>query len=518
MVAKGKATAKGKNQVVKVAKGQYVELAFEGEDQILTFLGQFGNTPATATHGDRRTVSTTPATAGPLHNQIPQPEPRASTTRRSGRRTSARPTTRTCSSTRASEPVDGELVPRAVVGPLQRRRLRQRLGPGPEQRGRIRQQLLRRHRLHARHRAVHGRPGRPPGATADRQRQDRRRRSTPSWRTFDVWDRYDYDGDSNFDEPDGYIDHFQSVHAGEGEETGGGAQGTDAIWSHRSYANSPGFRLRRARRSAAWPFGGLPIGSSSKWIGDYTDRAGERRRRRLRARVRPRPRSAGRVRHQRQHRRRREQHRLVDPVVAGLVRHGRPTTCGSVPGRHDHLGAVVLGWLDNDVVAAGASTQRSSSARPSTTPSRPRRLVVLPDKSTSNVGDPQPGVGTFYYSGQGQQPRHHDDQDRSPSATGRHADRSRPSTTSRKAWTTRTSRYRPTVGANVVNIHRARAPTDANGRLGRDRVVGPDRDDLSARTSVAGHQQHLAPTPTDGGVQVPLLDGRRRRRPGLRGR
>ena len=30
---------------------------------------------------------------------------------------------------------------------------------------------------------------------------------------FDVWDRYDFNGDGNFDEPDGYIDHFQSVHA-----------------------------------------------------------------------------------------------------------------------------------------------------------------------------------------------------------------------------------------------------------------------------------------------------------------
>ena len=31
---------------------------------------------------------------------------------------------------------------------------------------------------------------------------------------FDVWDRYDWDGDGNFDEPDGYIDHLQIVHAG----------------------------------------------------------------------------------------------------------------------------------------------------------------------------------------------------------------------------------------------------------------------------------------------------------------
>jgi immune inhibitor A len=51
--------------------------------------------------------------------------------------------------------------------------------------------------------------------------------------TFDVWDRYDYDHDGNFDEPDGYIDHFQIVHAGAGEETGGGALGANAIWSHR---------------------------------------------------------------------------------------------------------------------------------------------------------------------------------------------------------------------------------------------------------------------------------------------
>jgi immune inhibitor A len=52
-------------------------------------------------------------------------------------------------------------------------------------------------------------------------------------KTFDVADRYDYDKDGNFDEPDGYIDHFQIVHAGAGEETGGGILGADAIWSHR---------------------------------------------------------------------------------------------------------------------------------------------------------------------------------------------------------------------------------------------------------------------------------------------
>lgn len=84
---------------------------------------------------------------------------------------------------------------------------------------------------------------------------------------FDVWDRYDYDGDSNFDEPDGYIDHFQSVHAGEGEETGGGAQGTDAIWSHRWSAF---YNLIGSAGPAFNKFGGTQIGNSNFWVFDYT--------------------------------------------------------------------------------------------------------------------------------------------------------------------------------------------------------------------------------------------------------
>jgi M6 family metalloprotease-like protein len=83
----------------------------------------------------------------------------------------------------------------------------------------------------------------------------------------DVWDRYDYDGDGNFDEPDGYIDHFQSVHAGDGEETGGGAQGSNAIWSHRWYAfyNNIGFTGPAGNLG-----GGIRVGGSDYWVGDYT--------------------------------------------------------------------------------------------------------------------------------------------------------------------------------------------------------------------------------------------------------
>jgi immune inhibitor A len=89
---------------------------------------------------------------------------------------------------------------------------------------------------------------------------------------FDVWDRYDYNGNGNFNEPDHYIDHFQLVHAGEGEETGGGAQGADAIWSHRWYAfyNNIGATGPGQTIPGAPKLGGIRIGLSDYWIGDYT--------------------------------------------------------------------------------------------------------------------------------------------------------------------------------------------------------------------------------------------------------
>ncbi|CAN7352098.1 immune inhibitor A [Terrabacter sp. LjRoot27] len=84
---------------------------------------------------------------------------------------------------------------------------------------------------------------------------------------FDKVDRYDYDGDGDFNEPDGYIDHFQAIHAGEGEEAGGGAQGVNAIWSHRWYA----FSTDAGKTGPDFnKLGGVPLGTSGMWIGDYT--------------------------------------------------------------------------------------------------------------------------------------------------------------------------------------------------------------------------------------------------------
>ncbi len=50
---------------------------------------------------------------------------------------------------------------------------------------------------------------------------------------YDKEDRYDLDGDGNYREPDGLVDHLMVVHSSVGEEAGGGSLGGDAIWSHR---------------------------------------------------------------------------------------------------------------------------------------------------------------------------------------------------------------------------------------------------------------------------------------------
>ncbi|GAB3274890.1 immune inhibitor A domain-containing protein [Microbacterium lacusdiani] len=83
--------------------------------------------------------------------------------------------------------------------------------------------------------------------------------------TYDVWDRYDVDGDGIANEPDGYIDHFQAVHAGTGEEAGAPEW---AIWSHRWAVGQDG--LWQWGPSAYDPLGGIQIGDTDIWIRDYT--------------------------------------------------------------------------------------------------------------------------------------------------------------------------------------------------------------------------------------------------------
>jgi immune inhibitor A len=96
-------------------------------------------------------------------------------------------------------------------------------------------------------------------------------------RQFDVHDRYGLDGDGNFDEPDGFIDHFQIVHAGGDQAAGDPNQGNDAIWSHRWYAavqgggptGLPGVNIGSGGASGGLP-GGIPNNPVGVWVGDYT--------------------------------------------------------------------------------------------------------------------------------------------------------------------------------------------------------------------------------------------------------
>jgi immune inhibitor A len=100
-------------------------------------------------------------------------------------------------------------------------------------------------------------------------------------KTFDEWDRYDYDGDGNFDEPDGYIDHFQIVHAGGDQAAGDPQQGSDAIWSHRWYAQltpvGAGGPAGLAQLGGVEAGQGgvssgveIPANPTGVWVGDYT--------------------------------------------------------------------------------------------------------------------------------------------------------------------------------------------------------------------------------------------------------
>lgn len=71
---------------------------------------------------------------------------------------------------------------------------------------------------------------------------------------YDKWDRDDLDGDGIHAEADGVIDHLMVIHAGVGEEAGGGSLGGDAIWSHRW--NLGGYVLVPGEVSDSNNFGG----------------------------------------------------------------------------------------------------------------------------------------------------------------------------------------------------------------------------------------------------------------------
>ncbi len=220
---------------------------------------------------------------------------------------------------------------------------------------------------------------------------------------FDVWDRYDQDGDGNFDEADGYIDHFQAVHAGPGQEAGGGEFGSDAIWSHRWYVQLTGIGAGGPELDDGTqvPFGGTQIGGSKYWIGDYT--------------VEPEDGGVGVFVHE-------FAHDLGLPDLYDtsgntggaenstgfwtLMSSGSNTgdgvnTIGNDP---THMGAwekFQLGWLNYEVAAAGSKSTHKLGPASTNTKQAQALIVTLPDKEvTAEIGTPNEGE-YFFYSGSG---------------------------------------------------------------------------------------------------------------------
>ncbi|MET7284293.1 immune inhibitor A domain-containing protein [Streptomyces sp. NPDC005573] len=211
---------------------------------------------------------------------------------------------------------------------------------------------------------------------------------------YDQWDRYDYDGDGNFNEPDGYVDHFQIVHAGEDESAGGGAQGTDAIWAHRWYAFG-------SDAGATGPgdnkLGGAQVGDTGVWVGDYT--------------IQPENGGLGVFAHEYGH-----DLGLPDEYDTNggdnstgfwtLMSSGSwlgtgKEAIGNLPGDMNAWDKLQLGWLTYDTAKAGVSSWHKLGLAEYNTKYRQGLVVSLPDKAvTTQIVTPAQGA-TQWWSGSG---------------------------------------------------------------------------------------------------------------------
>ena len=205
---------------------------------------------------------------------------------------------------------------------------------------------------------------------------------------YDVWDRYDYNGNGNFDEPDGYIDTFQSVHAGLGEEEGGDAT---TIWSHSWYAH---YELEGITGPDFNKLGGIRIGGSDFWVGKYT--------------IQPEDGGVGVFTHE-------FGHDLGLPDLydyygengtgfwtlmssGSWIDEGKDTI-GNKP---SHMGAwekFQLGWAHYEVARAGVKSDHRLGPMEYNTKQAQGLFVILPQKPvTAHIADPYAG-SCFYFSG-----------------------------------------------------------------------------------------------------------------------
>jgi immune inhibitor A len=215
---------------------------------------------------------------------------------------------------------------------------------------------------------------------------------TADLKTFDQWDRYDFDGDGNFNEPDGYIDHFQIVHSGGDQADGDPQQGEDAIWSHR-------WAVLTAGGPANNPAGGAQIGDTGLFVSDYT--------------IQPENGGVSVFAHEYGHDLGLPDHYDTSgaPVENGVnwwtimaqSRVGKPSD-GGIGEQAADLGAwdkLQLGWLDYEIVKAGQTRTIDLGPHEYNSAKAQAAVVTLPPKNVTTQLQP-PAVGTkSWWSGEG---------------------------------------------------------------------------------------------------------------------
>jgi immune inhibitor A len=403
---KKKLKAGGQGSTVKLAKGQFADVAQTGKDRIFVVLAEFGDRQHAAVPSD----PSAQRDEGPLHNEIPQPDRSQdnSTLWRSNYNTSyyenlyfnrMRDFYEDQSSGQYT--FDGEITDWVKV-PFNQARY------GTNACGSIvcgNVDFLIRDAM-----SIWVDDRLSDGMTMPEIQE--------YLEEFDIQDRYDFDEDGDFREPDGYIDHFQIVHAGGDEADGDPVYGTDAIWSHRGNAGihsngaGPGPAIggvdigEGGASDTGAPDGGVqfPDNPTGIWVSDYT--------------MQPENGGLSVFAHE-------YAHDLGLPDLYDtsgntggaenstgfwtLMSQSRGTAPGD-PGIGDQpmpMGAwdkFQMGWLDYEAVQAGHSETHRLRPNGQLTGKDPNGLVVmLPDKSvTFEYGAPCTGCGErFFHSGAG---------------------------------------------------------------------------------------------------------------------
>ena len=373
---------KAKGRMHQVARGQYVELVREGEDTIWTVLAEFGDTIDPAIGG----------TPGPRRNQIPQPDRQVD---------SITPWVPDFSKAYYEQLLFADAPGAISMRTYYREQSSNRYTVRGEVADWVRVPF---------NEARYG----PNACMCFEGAWDFIQDAIDAWyagqlatgRTpeqideylsrFDRWDRYDHDGDGDFNEPDGYIDRFQAVHSGSGGELLLPGTNLDAILSHRYYAfwtdigvTGPAFNL----------LGGTRIGNSRYWVADYTIQ-GENS-------------PVGVFVHEFGHDLGLPD--LYDPAGVNnstglwtLMSAGSWTRTEVVSdgagSRPTHMGSwekIELGWSNYEAVTAGQYRAVKLGPAEATTKQAQQLVVLLPNKVlTTDIGPPYAGA-FFYFSGAG---------------------------------------------------------------------------------------------------------------------